>query len=165
MKVKDFGWAVLATLGAIACGGGGSDAAEGADYTGGVGPGGAESTDNPELQGGDEGVLQISCGVRSLRFAWSQVSGADEYQIEESHDRGETFSSFSPRVTERTFEKEVSVHQVDWTQVRYRLVACTDVGCKPGDPMGAEHAAVDCVGFFKPQEPQGKTPGPSMGML
>src|SRR5690606_1220311 len=69
MKIKDFGWAVLAVLGAIACGGGGSDTAEGADYAGGVGPGGAGSTDTPEFEGGDEGVLQISCGVRSLRFA------------------------------------------------------------------------------------------------
>src|SRR5690606_31650053 len=43
MKIKDFGWAVLAVLGAIACGGGGSDTAEGADYAGGVGPGGAGS--------------------------------------------------------------------------------------------------------------------------
>lgn len=98
--------------------------------------------------------LQISCGVRSLKFAWSAVEGATEYRIEQSEGGGKNFSPLSRLQEGRTFESEVSVHQLDWETTRFRLVACADEECVPGQPVTFEQGAIDCIGFVKPEAPQ-----------
>jgi len=96
-------------------------------------------------------ILEVSFGIKQLRFGWSPVSGATHYKLYENRDGVSGFTqvggNIPPTATQRLLN--IAVHRHNWTNALYLIEACTTNGCTASNQVNTTSGMLQAIGYFK----------------
>jgi hypothetical protein len=138
---------IVALSGCGGGGGGGGDSPSGA-ASGGTTTGGGSSSPTPTVPAATG--LSIGIGLKQLQLSWTAVAGASSYRILEATD-GSTFVQLGGDLpgTQTTYNRDIAVHQQNWSGARYQVQACNTEGCSTSAAIGAASGVLQAIGYFK----------------
>ena len=88
-------------------------------------------------------------GIKQLRFDWAAVPGATRYELWfKNSATGTPVRYFQMPGTQRSVTNNVSVHLLDWTNVRYWVNACDSSGCTSSSQLSVNNLMLDTIGLF-----------------
>lgn len=112
--------------------------------------------------------LEVTYGLKSLSFAWSEAHLAKRYELvqtqaTESGD-GTAPAQGNPETQDKVYETpaegerrvafDIAAHLHDWWRP-YRVDACNDAGCSPAARHEVTAGRLNTVGYVKPVNPDG----------
>jgi hypothetical protein len=90
-----------------------------------------------------------AAGVKQLRFSWNAVSGATGYELWfKPAVNGAPVRYFQLPGSQRSAINNISVHLLDWPNVRYWVNACDASGCTPSSELSVNNLRLDTIGMF-----------------
>jgi hypothetical protein len=98
--------------------------------------------------------VTAGAGIKHLQFDWDPVPGANYYELWHRPSAAGRWLRILQRPAGSTTARiAVSVHLLDWVNVRYRVDACNLYGCTPSTPVAVTDLRREAVGYFKPPVP------------
>ena len=83
-------------------------------------------------------------GIKQLRFDWAAVPGATSYELWFKNNATATpVRYFQMPGSQRSVINNVSVHLLDWTNVRYWVNACDSSGCTSSSQLSVNNLMLD----------------------
>ena len=90
-------------------------------------------------------------GIKQLRFDWAAVPGATSYELWfKNNATAAPVRYFQMPGSQRSVVNNVSVHLLDWPNVRYWVSACDSSGCTPSSQLSVNNLMADTIGLFTP---------------
>jgi trimeric autotransporter adhesin len=94
-------------------------------------------------------------GIKQLRFDWNAVPGATRYELWfKNNASGTPVRYFQVPASQRSVINNVSVHLLDWPNVRYWVNACDSSGCTSSSQLSVNNLMLDTIGLFTPPSQQ-----------
>jgi hypothetical protein len=94
-------------------------------------------------------------GIKQLRFDWAAVPGATRYELWFKNNANATpVRYFQMPGSQRSVINNVSVHLLDWPNVRYWVNACDSSGCSSSSQLSVNNLMLDTIGLFTPPSQQ-----------
>jgi hypothetical protein len=88
-------------------------------------------------------------GIKQLRFDWNAVPGATRYELWFKNNANATpVRYFQVPGSQRSVTNNVSVHLLDWPNVRYWVNACDSSGCTSSSQLSVNNLMLDTIGLF-----------------
>lgn len=127
----------------------GGDSSESGDSTGSGQEGGSLGIDAGDPEGlPDAPALELSLSqVKQFDFAWTEASGAEEYQLLESADTGAPFVPVGEPVGDLQTSLTVPLHFR--LNASYKLLACNSNGCTESNVVEVNGPLVEAIGYVK----------------
>ncbi|MGE0867868.1 MAG: hypothetical protein AB7P03_04875 [Kofleriaceae bacterium] len=93
--------------------------------------------------------LELAFGLKEVELSWKPYDGATEYHVLENTAAGfvQIGSALPPTTLRVTLP--LSVHEIDWTNARYRLQACTQAGCIDSPAISISDSMLSTIGYVK----------------
>ncbi len=90
-----------------------------------------------------------AAGIKQLRFSWNAVPGATSYELWFRNNATATpVRYFQMPGSQRSAINNVSVHLLDWPNVRYWVNACDSSGCTSSNQLSVNNLMLDTIGLF-----------------
>ncbi len=94
--------------------------------------------------------LTIEALGKQIKFSWPSVAGSTLYKLYENPDGKSGFTQLGEDLTATTYTKSVSVHKLDWANVRYLAEACTEALCSvSSNEVSASTLDEQAIAYFK----------------
>lgn len=123
-----------------ACGGG-----SGSSGSAGTGTGGGQ-------QASPASVNVVANGIKTLRFSWEAVPGAESYKLSENVDGSSGFTEIAADISASATTYDLVVPLAERTNAQYILSACTQSGCADSDAFSpADEVLNAAIGYLKAQ--------------
>lgn len=126
---------------------------------GGGGGGGGDQPSTPSSGAGAAGPapavpaatnVAVGIGIKQLQLSWTAVAGASTYRVLEAAD-GSSFVQIGADLagTQTTYNRDIAVHQHNWSAARYQVQACNTEGCSTSAAVDAGSGVLQAIGYFK----------------
>ncbi|MGB5080336.1 MAG: hypothetical protein WBO23_06300 [Burkholderiales bacterium] len=92
-------------------------------------------------------AMNLSFGVKELRFTWLAVSGATHYRLLENPDGVSGYTQVESDVTTTSVNHSIPVHLR--ANASYVLEACNSAGCTASAPQSIGAGLTQAIGYFK----------------
>ncbi len=115
---------------------------------------GGGSSANDQLSSTPPAPSITAFAPKQLALSWSAIQAATSYQLQRWEsgmwiNDGPVLAAATTRAI-----STVAVHQTDWEQLSYRVLACTSGGCTPSAPSAASSLMPASIGYFKASNTQ-----------
>lgn len=93
--------------------------------------------------------LNLSAGVKQLRFKWEAVNHASYYKLLQNSDGRSGYTQLGGNLTATNAVVDIAVHRQDWLRARYIVEACNGLGCTASESIGLAPAMLQTIGYTK----------------
>lgn len=130
------------------CGGGGGGGGDAPVSAASSGAGSGSSAPAPAVPAATS--VSIGIGTKQLQLSWTAVTGASTYRVLEATD-GSSFVQVGADLpgTQTSYNRDIAVHQHNWSTARYQVQACNTAGCSTSDAVEAANGVLQAIGYFK----------------
>lgn len=142
-----FVWAFAVYILLVSCGGGGQDSGQPPAASAPPQPPAAPAPPQPPAAV----TLDVSFGIKEIRFSWASAADATSYQLLVNPDGlsgftpvGDVLPAGSTRTT-----RQVAVHRHNWQHARYLIEACNSAGCSRSRDVSTSQVMLATIGYLK----------------